>query len=196
MVALDFGIVADSGSMLTAPGGTYSTTGTGVGAFACSSCHDPHGRFRMQYVDAANWQWAGPVAVSGMVVGITQPIYSSGSYGNLPTANGAIGAYRLLAGVGYSPASMVTGAFPFVNNPPVAVAPASYNHAEPTKAQRGPRRLRRRHVGVVPELPHQHPPRQLRLRRHGRLGPPPPGGLGRVPEARPDQRLQHLRLVR
>jgi hypothetical protein len=130
VVAMDFGIAADTGSMLTAPGGTFNTTGTGVAAFACSNCHDPHGRFRMQYVDAATWQWAGPTAVAGMVVGINQPIYSSGSYGNVPTALGAVGAYRLLAGVGYSPASMVTGAFPFVNNPPVAVAPPSYNHTE------------------------------------------------------------------
>ena len=61
---------------------------------------------------------------------------------------------------------------------------------------RSPRRLRVRHVGVVPELPHQHPPRQLRERRHGRLRPPPPGGPGRDAQARPVRRLQQVRLER
>jgi hypothetical protein len=128
VVAMDFGIAADA--LQVAPGGTY-TSGSGTGAFACSSCHDPHGRFRMQLA-GANWEWAGPTPVGGQVVAISKPIYSSGSYGNVPTAQGAVGAYRLLAGVGYSPASMVTGAFPFVSNPPVAVAPPNYNHKETT----------------------------------------------------------------
>jgi hypothetical protein len=128
VVAMDFNMVADS--VLTAPGGSYNTSGTGVSAFACSSCHDPHGRFRMEMVSATDWKWTGPTAVPGLVDPITKPIYASGSYGVLPTAIGAVGAYRLLAGVGYSPASMVTGAFPFVNNPPVAVAPTDYNRTE------------------------------------------------------------------
>ena len=128
VVALDFGMAAD-GSMPTAPGGSFQG-GTGISAFACSNCHDPHGRFRMQYASATTWTWAGPTAIPGMTTSITQPIYSSGSYGMLPTANAAVGSYRLLAGVGYTPASNTLGAFPFVNNPPVAVAPSSYNHTE------------------------------------------------------------------
>jgi len=126
VVASDFGMAADT--HLTAPGGTYTATATGVAAFACSNCHDPHGRYRME-ANGANWAWTGPI-VGGGVGAISQPIWSSGSYGNLPKADGAIGAYRLLAGYGYNPASAVANPAPFVNNPPVAVAPASYNHTE------------------------------------------------------------------
>jgi len=127
VVALDFSIAADA-TMTVAPGGTY-TPGTGLGAFACSSCHDPHGRFRMQGA-GATWTWAGPTVQAGLVDAITQPIWSSGSYGELPTAIAAVGSYRLLAGVGYSPASNVANPVPFVANPPIAVAPSAYNHAE------------------------------------------------------------------
>jgi hypothetical protein len=131
VVALDFGMAADA-TMKTAPGGTY-TPGTGVAnGLACSTCHDPHGRFRMQYQDATSWVWAGPT-VTAMTNAISQPIYASGSYGLLPKAgpNGpaAVGSYRLLAGVGYSPASAL-GGLSYVANPPVAVAPADYNHSE------------------------------------------------------------------
>jgi hypothetical protein len=133
VVALDFGLAGDT-SMTVAAGGTY-VPGTGVNGFACSTCHDPHGRYRMQYVNGTTWQWAGPV-VSAQVNAITQPIYSSGSYGQLPKAVGAgaaaVGAYRLLAGVGYSPASSL-GSISFVSNPPVAMAPPAYNHSETGK---------------------------------------------------------------
>jgi cytochrome c553 len=128
VVASDFGLGADVG-MRTAPGGTFSVDTTGVRAFACSNCHDPHGRFRLQFNDGVSFQWAGPNPTTGLVA-ISQPIFASSSYGTAPTALGAVGAYRLLAGTGYLPASMVTGAFPFVNNPPVAVAPANYNRIE------------------------------------------------------------------
>jgi predicted CXXCH cytochrome family protein len=127
VAALDFGLLADQ-TMPTAPGGTY-TPGSGAAAFACSSCHDPHGRFRMQGA-GATWAWAGPTVQPGLVDAITQPIWSSGSYGNVPTATAAVGSYRLLAGVGYSPASNIANPAPFVANPPIAVAPSSYNHAE------------------------------------------------------------------
>jgi hypothetical protein len=130
IVASDFGIGAD-GLMKTAPGGTYTAASAGVGQFACSNCHDPHGRYRMQ-ANGAQWNWAGPaeVAAAGQLAPITQPIYSSGSYGNIPTATAAVGAYRLLAGRGYVPASNLASPFPFPNNPPVAVAPLAYNHSE------------------------------------------------------------------
>lgn len=126
VVAADFGMAADT--LLTAPGGSFTASSTGISAFACSNCHDPHGRYRME-ATGTNWAWTGPVTGGG-VGPITQPIWSSGSYGNLPKADGAVGAYRLLAGYGYSPASAVANPAPFVNNPPVAVAPASYNHSE------------------------------------------------------------------
>jgi predicted CXXCH cytochrome family protein len=127
VVALDFGLQADA-LMTSAPGGTF-TPGSGVAAFACSSCHDPHGRFRMQGA-GATWAWAGPTPQPGLVDAITQPIWSSGSYGNLPSATAAVGSYRLLAGVGYAPASNIANPTPFVANPPIAVAPPAYNHAE------------------------------------------------------------------
>jgi hypothetical protein len=129
VVANDFGMVADPNN--TAPGGTF-TAGTGVASFACSNCHDPHGRQRMELTapGAATWQWTGPTVQVGLTAAITKPIWSSGSYGVLPKDDAAVGAYRLLAGVGYSPASNPAGASPFVNNPPVAVAPSAYNHSE------------------------------------------------------------------
>jgi hypothetical protein len=132
VVASDFSMVAD-GTMKTAPGGTY-TPGAGLAAFACSSCHDPHGRYRMQGA-GTKWSWAGPVVQAGLVDKITQPIWASGSYGELPTDTKAIGAYRLLAGVGYFPASNIASPTPFVSNPPVAVAPSDYNKAEKKGAE-------------------------------------------------------------
>ena len=126
IVAADFGFSADARK--TAPGGTYTAAGSGVGQFACSNCHDPHGRYRMEYVSDATWKWTGPTD-SGLPA-INQPIYSSGSYGLPPTTDGATGSYRLLAGRGYVPASNLASPYPFPNNPPVAVAPADYNKSE------------------------------------------------------------------
>jgi hypothetical protein len=125
VAAADFGF---QGENRIAPGGTYQGTGSGAGQFACSNCHDPHGRYRMQGAAGGSWTWAGPTG-SGLAT-ITQPIYSSGSYGNLPTTTEATGSYRLLAGRGYVPASNVSGAYAFPNNPPVAIAPAQYNKIE------------------------------------------------------------------
>jgi predicted CXXCH cytochrome family protein len=69
-------------------------------------------------------QFAGPFAGSPA----TLPIAASGSYGAEPQANYAVGAYRLLAGQRYAPASKP--GFPFPNDPPVAVAPQAYNQSE------------------------------------------------------------------
>jgi hypothetical protein len=115
IVATDFGYTADK-TLLTAPGGTYDAT-----KLACSSCHDPHGKYR-RFAD-------GTVSTTGL------PIFNSGSYTNsvAPTATvSAVGVYRLLAGVGYAPKSYNVGSF---GNPsPDAVAPASYNGASTTIA--------------------------------------------------------------
>jgi predicted CXXCH cytochrome family protein len=46
----------------------------------------------------------------------------------MPQANYAVGAYRLLAGKSYTPASKP--GFPFPNDPPIAVAPRNYNKSE------------------------------------------------------------------
>jgi len=118
----DWGIAVD-GRLSVAPGGTF-VGGSGKAAFACSSCHDPHGRYRM-VADATK---ANGVGFIGPYSPNSLPIAASGSYGQAPTATYAVGAYRLLAGQGYAPVS--NQAFPFPNDPPVAVAPMTYNSGE------------------------------------------------------------------
>lgn len=116
-----------------APGGTWpvgSANNRNTEKFACSSCHDPHGRYRVQVV--------GDTTTAGQVTFLhpqynpgtgTKPIVGSGSYGDLPVdANTAVGTYRLLAGRNYDPASKP--GFPFPYDPPVAVAPRDYNKNE------------------------------------------------------------------
>lgn len=114
IVAVDFGYVADK-VLTAAPGGTYPAAN-----LACSSCHDPHGRYRT-FAD-------GSEAKTGL------PIFASGSYNNSaePIAGvSAVGAYRILGGVGYQPASL-SGSFAFTNRTPAAIAPSSYNGVNTT----------------------------------------------------------------
>lgn len=114
IVASDFNFVVDP-DQAVAPGGSYPAS-----SLACSSCHDPHGRYR-RFAD-------GTFGTTGL------PIFNSGSYNTSkdPTAGvSAVGAYRLLAGVNYQPKS-VTGSFAFTNDPPHAVSPSSYNRTEAT----------------------------------------------------------------
>ncbi len=116
IVAADFGFTADK-TLTVAPGGTYPAA-----SLACSSCHDPHGRYRR---DAT-----GAYATTGL------PIFSSGSYATsaAPIAGvSAVGAYRILAGVGYQPKSLA-GSFAFASNPPTAISPSSYNANQTTIA--------------------------------------------------------------
>lgn len=114
IVAADFLFFPD-GRYSVAPGGSYPSSN-----LSCTSCHDPHGKYRL--LDNV-----GTISTSG------KPTIASGSYGNLPTATTAVGAYRLLGGVGYLPASMsTTPAAAFVNNPPIAVSPPLYNRSEST----------------------------------------------------------------
>ncbi|MFH1019581.1 MAG: cytochrome C [Pseudomonadota bacterium] len=112
IISLDQGMPADS-RLTAAPGGTYPAAN-----LACSSCHDPHGKYRVDE--------AGTVATSGA------PISSSGSYGAAAGAGEAVGAYRILGGVGYLPKSLADAglsANAFANTVPAAVAPSSYNTA-------------------------------------------------------------------
>ena len=117
--AADFGFVPKTGKV--APGGTYPADN-----LACSSCHDPHGKYR-QSGDPTN-----------PTIGLTGgPIASSGSYTSdktnlsvLSTGN-AVGVYRLLGGVGYQPASL-TGSYQFASASPSAIAPSTYNRNEAT----------------------------------------------------------------
>ena len=112
--AVDFGYVTDT-TLTYAPGGTYPAAN-----LHCSSCHDPHGRYR-RFAD-------GSFGTTGL------PIRNSGSYNSSvdPNAAYAVGAYRILGGNGYAPASYT--AVPFTTNPPDAVAPSTYNRAETTVA--------------------------------------------------------------
>ncbi len=112
IIAADFGYVQDP-DLAAAPGGTYPAS-----SLACSSCHDPHGKYR-RLAD-------GTIATTGL------PIFNSGSYNNsnAPTAGvSAVGAYRILAGIGYQPKSLA-GSYAFVNTVPAAVAPSTYNRLE------------------------------------------------------------------
>jgi hypothetical protein len=112
IVAADYNYIPDP-SNATAPGGTYPASN-----LACSSCHDPHGKYR-RFAD-------GTVGTTGL------PIFNSGSYAssNDPIAGvSAVGVYRLLAGVGYQPKSL-SGNFAFVNPSPTAVVNSTYNRSE------------------------------------------------------------------
>jgi hypothetical protein len=115
VVAKDFSLTADA-TLTKAPGGTYSRDN-----LTCISCHDPHPKARIDI----NYNIVYPSIGSAV-----PPIYKSGSYGDAPTATEAVGTYRLLAGAGYVPKSV--GAPVFGNNPPVAVAPSTYNRKEDT----------------------------------------------------------------
>lgn len=114
IVAADFGYVVDP-ELAVAPGGTYPAA-----SLHCSSCHDPHGRYR-RFAD-------GSYDVTGL------PIKNSGSYNSSadPVTNiYAVGAYRILAGTNYEP--MSTPGYPFANQVPSAVAPSTYNRSELTQ---------------------------------------------------------------
>ncbi len=112
VVARDALLEPDYASTL-APGGTYPSD-----RLSCISCHDPHGRYRLDT--------GGSIRKDGA------PIVSSGSYGGAaPTQSSAVGAYRLLGGVGYAPRS-AGAVVPFSTSPPVALAPKTYNRSERT----------------------------------------------------------------
>jgi len=111
--AQEFGLDMDA-TLTASPGGTYPAD-----SLACSSCHDPHGKYRV---------------IGGTTTQVTTgaPIVESGSYGADPAtlpADEAIGVYRFLGGVGYNQKSTATTADPFVNAAPIAVAPGTYNVA-------------------------------------------------------------------
>jgi hypothetical protein len=111
VIAPDFSYGVD-GTQVVAPGGTYPAAN-----LHCSSCHDPHGKYR-RFAD-------GTVGVTGA------PIFNSGSYttSKAPISGvAAVGVYRLLAGVGYQPKSL-TGSYGFLSPSPDALSPSSYNNA-------------------------------------------------------------------
>jgi predicted CXXCH cytochrome family protein len=94
----------------TAPGGSYSTA-----QLSCVSCHDMHGKGR--------WTTAGTYSKT------SGAIYTSGSYGSVPTVFStgealSTGVYRLLR------AAESLGGVTFPGTPPVAVVNSSYNRSE------------------------------------------------------------------
>jgi predicted CXXCH cytochrome family protein len=117
VIGSTYGYTADN-KFTMAPGGTYPAD-----SFHCSSCHDPHGKYR--YLD----ETADAVTTGA-------PIVASGSYGGtayvVPTATEATGVYRILGGAGYKPKSSAGPAFGAAVQPPVALAPKSYNRTEDT----------------------------------------------------------------
>lgn len=113
IIAPEFGYQPDSFNV-TAPGGTFSASN-----LHCTSCHDPHGRFRVLY--------DGTVGVTGASISSSGSYSYNGSAQN-PLPGSAVGAYRLLAGVGYQPSSSFGSVFSY--NPPAAMAPSEYNRSE------------------------------------------------------------------
>jgi predicted CXXCH cytochrome family protein len=113
IVAADFNYAADD-QYATAPGGTFP-----VGNLACNSCHDNHGKGR--------WTTTGSYSVT------SGAIYTSGSYGSVPTVlngeNLSTGVYRLLR-TNLDPAVTGSAGASFPATPPVAVAPSTYNRSE------------------------------------------------------------------
>ena len=111
IVAADFLYTADSVNA-NAPDGSYPSAG-----FSCTSCHDPHGRYRRN--------------ADGSITTTGTAIQKSGSFASSPDPGGAgsVGVYRLLGGKNYQPKSL-TGGYAFLNDPPAAVAPDRPNRSE------------------------------------------------------------------
>lgn len=111
ITAQDYGYYADAYKN-TSPGGSYPSAYLG-----CTSCHDPHGRYRRKA--------DGSISTTGA------PVKDSGSLTDSadPDALNSVGVYRLLGGVGYHPKSL-GGGFAFSSKPPAAVAPNTYNRSE------------------------------------------------------------------
>jgi predicted CXXCH cytochrome family protein len=116
VMATNNGYVADNKFATLSPGGDYPAA-----SLHCSSCHDPHGKYR--YID----ETAAAVTTGAPIVG-------SGSYGGTsyvaPTATKARGVYRILGGAGYKPKSIAGPAFGDSTQPPVALAPRIFNRSE------------------------------------------------------------------
>jgi len=120
IIASDFGYIADN-TLTTAPGGTYPSNN-----LSCTSCHDPHGKYRIVN--------GGLIKVSSTGTSVP-PIARSGSYGDTPTATEAVGVYRLLGGKNYQPKSL-SGSYAFSYDPFYAVSPIDYNRSESTSDSR------------------------------------------------------------
>ncbi len=114
IIAATYSYIQDP-RIITSPGGSFPATQLG-----CQSCHNPHGSTRR---DSTGVYVTPNVSGSGTYA----PIIASGSYGAIPGAGQAVGAYRLLGGTGYSPKN---AGVTFTANPPYAVSPSSYNRTD------------------------------------------------------------------
>ena len=111
IIAADYNYEA-SAAHATAPGGAYPSS-----ALNCCSCHDPHGTYRRN--------------ADGSITTEGAPIMASGSYDDSPDPdiNNSVSVYRMLAGIGYQPKSLIESN-PFTKDPPAAVAPRNDNRPE------------------------------------------------------------------
>ncbi len=113
IVAADVGYVADTDNT-TAPGGTFVSAKLG-----CDSCHDPHGGVRR----LSDGTYANVIHTPGAT---NAPVIGSGSYDTsvMPAAGQAVGAYRLLRGLGDTSQGVDFAGVA------IAVTPATYNRTE------------------------------------------------------------------
>ncbi|MDW7710845.1 MAG: hypothetical protein SCH98_10245 [Deferrisomatales bacterium] len=114
IVAPEFGYQSDA-LHATAPRGTYPSQ-----YLYCTSCHDPHGRYRVMP--------DGTTATTGLPIEGSGSLSENGLARNPVAGRSVVGAYRLLAGRGYQPV-YVPGQV-FVEDPFAAIAPAQYNRPE------------------------------------------------------------------
>lgn len=120
IVAPDFGYLPDA-AHATAPRGTYPSQ-----SLYCTSCHDPHGRYRVMP--------DGTVRTTGLPIAASGSLSANGTATSPVAGQSAVGTYRLLAGRGYQPPH-ATGQT-FVEDSFAAIAPAQYNRPESTTQTR------------------------------------------------------------
>lgn len=122
IIAADYSLASPDSDYTQSPGGNFPSS-----QLACTSCHDPHGKYRRIGGDTT------------YTIGTTgAPIIGSGSYDNSavpPSDNSqAVGSYRLLAGNGYTQNKGTLS--PGFTGVPIAVAPHTYNVTEVTNQVR------------------------------------------------------------
>lgn len=132
IIAQSYGYDVDNNHGATGPGGSFSVT-----ALGCQSCHDPHGKARLEY-NGGSFQFSGGPTPTDT---LSEPIYTSGSYGSQPKANTfggtgqasqlaptglAVGVYRILYGTASpnKPSNANYGSYP------IAYVNSSYNKLE------------------------------------------------------------------
>ena len=113
---------------------------------SCISCHDPHGRYRLDASGAVRTRRGSPIRLLRLLRRRAARAPGAGQRGRrLPAPRRRRATRR----------SRRARSCPSRRNPPVALAPQTL---QPERAHGGgPRRVRRGDVRVVPELPRPHP---------------------------------------